>query len=121
MITTTISDMETACNDADVRPLSDGANIDIRAGLISGSTFTGSVYNWGCDINFASDIYLRGSSGSLFIFQTTGNVVVGSSAKVTHSPGRRHGNGKSKASSIDWPGARFVDAGTTSHLERSLI
>jgi hypothetical protein len=40
------------------------------------------VYNWGSDINFASDIYLKGSMDSFFIFQTTGNVVAGAGAKV---------------------------------------
>ena len=116
MMTTAISNMETAYNDAVVRPLSDGANIDIKAGLISGTTFTEGVYNWGSDINFASDIYLSGSSSSLFIFQTTGNVVVGSGAKVTLLDDGT-GNGKPKASNIVWQVAGFVDAGTTSHLE----
>ncbi|KAJ1485243.1 IBP-8 [Baffinella frigidus] len=115
-MTTAISDMQTAYNDAAVRPLSDGANIDIKAGLISGTTFTAGVYNWGSNIMFSSDIYLKGSSTDIFIFQTTGNVVVGSGAKVTLLADVA-GNGKPKASNIVWQVAGFVDAGTTSHLE----
>ncbi|KAJ1464593.1 hypothetical protein T484DRAFT_3164825 [Baffinella frigidus] len=115
-MTTAISDMQTAYNDAAVRPLSDGANIDIKGGLISGETLTAGVYNWGSDINIGSDIYLKGSSTDIFIFQTTGNVVVGSGAKVTLLADDTN-NGKPKASNIVWQVAGFVDAGSTSHLE----
>ena len=116
VMTSAITDVEKAYNDAAARPLSDGANIDIKAGLISGETFTEGVYNWGSDINFASDIYLKGSSSSFFIFQTTGNVVVGSNTKVILQD-EGTGNGKPKASNIVWQVAGSVDAGTSSHLE----
>jgi len=115
-MTAAISDMQTAYNDAAVRPLSDGANIDIKGGLISGETLTAGVYNWGSDINIGSDIYLKGSSTDIFIFQTTGNVIVGSGAKVILVADDTN-NGKPKASNIVWQVAGFVDAGTTSHLE----
>jgi len=115
-MTSSIYDMEVAYTDAKSRALSDGANsLDIKAGLISGTTFTAGVYNWGSDVMFGSDIYLKGSNSSLFILQTTGNVVVGSGAKVILQD---DGSGSTPlASNIVWQVAGFVDAGTTSHLE----
>ena len=119
MLTTAISDMETAYTDAAGRPLTDGANLNIASGLISGTTFTEGVYKWGSDINFASDIYLSGDSNSIFIFQTTGNVIVGSGAKVTllyDGSGGTSGSGPSPAN-IFWQVAGYVDVGTTSQLK----
>jgi len=81
-MTTAIGDMETAYTDAAGRAISDNANLNVKAGLIAGETFTAGVYNWGSDVNFASDIYLKGNIDSIFLFQTTGNVVAGAGAKV---------------------------------------
>jgi hypothetical protein len=116
MMTAAILDMQTAYSDAKSRPLSDGANIDIKAGLISGTTFTAGVYNWGTDINFASDIYLKGNKTSSFILQTTNSVVAGSGAKVILVADEPGGSVPDPAN-IVWQVAGFVDAGTTSHLE----
>ena len=99
-MTTAISDMEAAYTDAAGRALSTSANLNIKAGLIAGETFTAGVYKWGSNVNFASDIYLTGNRDSLFLFQTTGNVVVGSSAKVIL---QSDGSGSSPlASNIVW-------------------
>jgi len=116
-MTTAISAMETAYNDAAVRALTNGASsLNVKAGLIAGETFKAGVYNWGSDISISSDIYIKGSSTDNFIFQTTGNVIVGSGAKVILVADDTN-NGKPKASNIVWQVAGFVDAGTTSHLE----
>ena len=120
MMTSAILDMQRAYRDAKSRPLYDGANIDIKGGLISGTTFTAGVYNWGSDINFANDIYLTGNSSSTFIFQTTGNVVAGSGAKVILVADEPGGSVPDPAN-IVWQVAGFVDAGTTSHLEGVLL
>jgi len=117
-MTTAISDMETAYTDVAGRSVVDAAKQDVGAGLISGETFTAGVYNWGSDVMFSSDIYIKGCSDDIFIFQATGNVVAGSGTQVTLVPGgSRHGCDKPKASNIFWQVAGSVDAGTTSHLE----
>ena len=118
-----ISDMETAYTDAAGRPV-DAANKDIKAGLISGTTFTAGVYKWGTDVMFSSDITIEGTSSDIFIFQTTGNVVAGSGARVmlknTGLTGDAIVDGP-KASNIFWQVAGQIDAGTTSHLEGVLL
>jgi len=110
-----IADMEAAYTDAAGRAISDPANLDIKAGLISGEVFTPGVYKWGSDISFASDIYIKGSSSSLFIFQTTSNVVAGSGAKVILQD---DGTGSVPlASNIVWQVGGFLYAGPAAHLE----
>jgi hypothetical protein len=115
MLTSAILDMQAAYNDAASRPITHTTNLDIKAGLISGSTFEPGVFKWGSDINFASDIYLRGNKDSRYIFQSTGNVIVGAGAKVILVP---DGSGSApRPANIVWQVAGYLDAGTSSHLE----
>ena len=71
----------------------DDSNRNIKPGLISGTTFTASVYKWDSDVTFDPDIYIEGSSSDHFIFQITGNLIVGSGATIVlvddgpHAPG----------------------------------
>jgi hypothetical protein len=113
-LTTAIGDMETAYTDAAGRTVVNSANQDIKGGLISGTTFTPGVYNWGSDIYFSSDIYITGTATDIFIFQCTGNIIAGSGAKVFLQGGVL-------ASNIVWQTAGFVVAGTTSHLEGIIL
>ena len=115
-MTTAVSDMETAYTDAAGRATTRGSNLNVMAGLISGATFKPGVYTWGSDVMFGSDIYIKGSSADIFIFQATGNVIVGSGARVVLVDGGG-GGGKPQASNIVWQMAGYLDAGTTSHLE----
>jgi hypothetical protein len=114
-LTSSIGDMETAYKDAASRTVSQPSNVNIMTGLISGATLTAGVYVWDTDINFSSDIYLKGSNNSIFIFQTSGNIVVGSGAKIILLPDPS-GTAPS-ASNIFWQLAGFVEAGAHSHLE----
>jgi hypothetical protein len=120
MMTTAISDMETAYVDAAGRPISDGANINIKAGLITGETFRAGLYKWGSDVSFSSDIYLEGMATDIFIFQSTGNVIAGSGAKVTLVDDCT-GGGIPQASNIVWQLAGYLEAGTSSHLEGTFL
>jgi hypothetical protein len=115
-MTKAINDMETAYTDAAGRPITDDSNRNIKAGLISGTTFTAGVYKWESDVMFGSDIYIKGSSTDHFIFQITGNFIAGSGAKVVLVDSDT-GGGKPQAANIVWQVAGYVDAGTTSHLE----
>lgn len=119
-MTTAVLDMETAYTAAAGRSISSAENLNVRAGLVSGLTFKPGVYHWGSDVMFGSDIYIKGSSEDVFIFQATGNVVAGSGAKIVlvDSDG---GGGKPKASNIFWQVAGNVYAGTTAHLEGNFL
>jgi hypothetical protein len=111
-LTIAVADMQTAYNDAAGRNTSESSaeHLNVKKGLVSGTTFTAGVYTWGTNINFASDIYIKGNATDQVIFQTTGNVIAGTGARV-------HLLGQAKAENIVWQVAGYVDAGVGSHLE----
>ena len=120
MLTTTVLDMEAAYTDASQRAFTGAGNLNIHAGLISGTTFTEGVYQWGSDVTFTSDIYIKGNKYSKYIFQSTGNVIAGSGAKVLLQEDDT-GNGMPHPANIVWVMAGYLDAGTTSHLEGIML
>jgi hypothetical protein len=75
-MSTAVSDMEAAYNDAAGRPPS----VIETDGIITGKTFTPGVHVWDRDISFVSQIYIAGTPTDKFIFQTSGNVIAGSGA-----------------------------------------
>ena len=105
-------DVEKAYDDAAaLSPTEDNANyINVGSGLVNGRTFTPGVYQWDRDVSFTDAITFAGSATDIFIFKTTGNIIVGSGARVGLSGG-------AVASNIFWQVGGFLDAGTTSHLE----
>jgi hypothetical protein len=109
-LTIAIADMKTAYTDAAGRTTTSAAHLNVMGGLVSGTTFTAGVYTWGTNINFISDIYIKGNATDQFIFQSSGNVIAGVAAKVTLLGG-------AKAENIVWQVAGYVDAGVASHLE----
>jgi len=115
-MTTAIGDMERAYTDAAGRTVA-AANLNVMAGLITGATFTAGVYEWGGDIAFSANIYIKGTPDDLFIFKSSGNVIVGSGASVVLVADSTGSGGAPLASNIVWQVAGYVDAGTTSHLE----
>jgi len=119
-MTTAIGDMGTAYTDAAGRTPSSPSFLNVQSGLISGTTFKPGVYTWGSDVMFSSDIYIKGSSEDIFIFQSSGNVIVGSGAKVILVDDG-NGDGPPRASNIVWQVAGYVDAGTTSHLQGTFL
>ena len=118
IMTTTVSSMETAYTDVAGRT----ADVtEFGSDLISGMTLTAGVYKWTTDVNFANNITIQGNAKDIFIFQTSGNVIAGSGAKVTLVSDSDDKGNKPLASNILWQVAGFVDAGTTSHLEGTFL
>jgi len=115
-MTTAIGDMERAYTDAAGRTVA-AANLNVMDGLITGATLTAGVYEWGGDIAFSANIYIKGTPDDLFIFKSSGNVIVGSGASVVLVADSTGSGGAPLASNIVWQVAGHVDAGTTSHLE----
>lgn len=109
-MTTAISDMETAYTDAASRHLSRKSNLNRHQGLLTGKVFKQGVYAWDRDISFTSDIYLDGDDSDIFIFQTTGNVIASSGAKVMLKGGVKPCN-------VVWQVGGFLEVDTGAHLE----
>jgi len=113
MLTTAISNMETAYTDAAGRTPTNASFTNVGAGQVTGMTFTAGVYEWGGDVHFTGTgdgITISGSASDVFIFKTSNDIIVGNGAHVILAGG-------ALSSNIFWQVAGFVDAGTTSHLE----
>ena len=118
VLTVAVDNMRTAYTDAYSRDWTGMAdtNLDVKAGIITGETFVPGVYRWGSDVTFTDKIYIKGNKYSRYIFQSSGNVVVGSGANVILQDDGS-GFGMPDPANIVWVMAGYLDAGSTSHLE----
>ncbi len=108
VMTTAISDMETAYTDAAGRTTPDYT--DLGAGDIGGLTLAPGLYKWGSSVTVASDITINGAANDVWIFQISGDLNLSSAVNVTLSGG-------AQAKNIFWQVAGPVTLGTTSHGE----
>ena len=105
VMTTAISDMETAYTDAAGRTLPDYTELD--AGNIGGMTLSAGLYKWSSNVIIPSDVTLSGSANDVWIFQIAGNLDISSATKVILSGG-------AQAKNIFWQVAGQTTLETTS-------
>jgi hypothetical protein len=113
-LTTAVSDMETAYDDAAGRPNGDGARTNLGGGDISGEILTPGVYTFDVDIRFSADIAFDGDENDVFIMQTSGSLLQAEGTQVILSGGAR-------AKNIFWQVARNVAVGAGSQLQGVLL
>jgi hypothetical protein len=107
VLTTAVSDMETAFTTAAGRPPD---VTELGAGDISGRTLAPGVYQWGTGLLISTDVELAGSGTDVWIFQIAQDLTVASGARVSLIGGALPKN-------VFWQVSGLVDLGTTSHLE----
>eukprot|EP00445_Apocalathium_hangoei_P091621 CAMPEP_0204245916 /NCGR_PEP_ID=MMETSP0361-20130328/97876_1 /ASSEMBLY_ACC=CAM_ASM_000343 /TAXON_ID=268821 /ORGANISM="Scrippsiella Hangoei, Strain SHTV-5" /LENGTH=435 /DNA_ID=CAMNT_0051219127 /DNA_START=45 /DNA_END=1353 /DNA_ORIENTATION=- len=120
ILTTAVSDMETAYTNASQRANTEGFNI--QEGNIGGMTLTPGVYTFTTDININSDITFDGgaildiniNSDKVFILQTTGKLMQADSTKVLLSGG-------AQAKNIFWQVAGAVRVGSSAVMQGILL
>ena len=111
-MTTAISDMETAYTNAAGRVNPD--YLDLFAGTIEGKTLESGLYKWGSNVGFTSSLTFHGGADEVWILQMTGDLIVGSGAKVILSGG-------AKAENIFWQVAGSTTLHTTAHMEGTIL
>jgi len=113
-LTTAISDMLTAYNDAAGR--SANAILDQVAGIIGGSVLTPGLYKWNSSVTIPTDMTIQGSGGSndIWIFQVTGNLDESSSVTVFLTNG-------AQAKNIFWQVAGQATLGTTAAMKGNIL
>ncbi|OHB15644.1 MAG: hypothetical protein A2605_02465 [Candidatus Zambryskibacteria bacterium RIFOXYD1_FULL_39_35] len=79
-MTTAISNMLTAYNNAAGRPNPDGT--ELYDGIIGGQTFTPGLYKWTSDVTIPTDITLSGNASDIWIFQISGDLTIASAKSV---------------------------------------
>ena len=110
-LTTAVSAMETAYNDAagrtaDVTGLGDGD--------ISGLTIVPGVYKWSTDVLINTDVTLSGGANDVWIFQIAQGITQASATKVILSGG-------AQAKNVYWQAVGVVALGTTAHFEGTIL
>lgn len=112
MLTSAISDMQTAYLDAEGRINPD--YLELGAGTIGGKTLLPGLYKWTSSVNIPTDITIAGSPTDVWIFQVAGTLTMSSAVRVTLSGG-------AQAKNIYWQVADAVTFGTTSHFEGNIL
>lgn len=109
ILTTAVSDMETAYTDASQRANTQGKNIE--GGNIGGMTLTTGVYSFDTDININSDITFSGGADNVFILQTTGALMQAASTKMILMGGAQAKNIFWQVAGPVWVGKKAVVQG----------
>jgi hypothetical protein len=111
-LTTAVSDMITAYNDAAGRPSPDFS--ELGTGNIGGKTLSSGLYKWTSTVTIPSDVTIKGSATDVWIFQISGNLNMSSSVNINLTGG-------ALAKNIFWQVAGQATFGTTSHFEGVLL
>jgi len=107
-LTTAISDMQTAFNDATGRVNPNFLNL--LGGGLGGLILTPGLYTWSTSVNAATSFVISGGSTDTWIFQVAGTLAFTTGAQVILSGG-------ALASNIVWVVSGAVTLGVGSHLE----
>ena len=117
-MTTAISDMETAYTDAAGRV--DPDYLNLGAGIIEGKTLAPGLYKWGSNVGFTSSLTFDGEcvvkclKDPVWILQMSGDLIVGSGARVTLKNGAKWEN-------IFWQVAGSTTLYTSAHMEGTIL
>ena len=112
MLTTAVSDMQTAYTDAAGRANPDFLNLG--AGNIGGTTLTPGLYKWTSALIIPTDVAISGGPNDIWIFQVDGTLTMSSAVNITLIGG-------AQAKNIFWQIAGAVTLGTTSHFEGIIL
>jgi hypothetical protein len=104
--------MQNAYTDAAGRPTPDYTNL--LSGNIGGLTLSPGLYTWGSTVNIATNITISGGANDTWIFQISGNLIVGNGVKITLSGG-------AQAKNIVWQVAGQATLGTTSQFKGIIL
>ena len=112
MLTTAISNMETAYTDAAGRANPDFT--EFGAGNIGSKILTAGLYKWTTGVIIPTAVTISGGPNDVWIFQIAGNLTMSAAMNITLTGG-------AQAKNIFWVIAGSVTIGTTSHFEGNIL
>ncbi len=112
VLTTAVSDMETAYTDAAGRVTPDFT--ELGAGDISGLTLVPGLYKWGTGLSINTDITLNGGANDVWILQI-GQGITQANGTIVHM------TGGALPKNVFWQSAGVVSIGTTAHFEGVIL
>lgn len=111
-LTTAVSNMITAYNDAAGRPTPDFS--ELGTGNIGGKTLTPGLYKWTSAVTLPTNVVISGGANDVWIFQISGNLIMSAAVNITL-------NGGAQAKNIFWQVAGQATIGTTAHFEGIIL
>lgn len=114
MLTTAISDMQTAYTNAAGRAPSSAATINVGAGNIGGLTLKPGVYKWNTGVTIPTNVTLSGSKNDVWIFEIAGTLNISSGKQVILKGGAQTKN-------IFWQVAGATTLGTNSTFNGNIL
>jgi hypothetical protein len=112
LLTSAVSDMETAYTDAAGRVRPDFT--ELGSGEIGGKTLVPGLYKWGTDVKISTDVTLAGGPTDVWIFQVSGGIQQASATRVNLAGG-------ALARNVFWQSAGAVSIGTSAHFEGIIL
>ena len=113
IMTTAVSDMETAYTDAAGRTET-SIITELGAGDLSGMTLAPGLYKWGTGVLINNGVTLSGSANDVWIFQIAEDLTIGNGAIITLSNG-------AQAKNIFWQVGGQATLGTTSDVKGIIL
>lgn len=114
MLTTAVSDMQTAYTDAAGRAPTSAATTNLGAGSIGGLTLLPGVYKWTSAVTIPTNVTLSGGNDDVWIFQVAGTLGIASGKSVILKGG-------AQAKNIFWQVAGAVTLGTGSTFNGTIL
>ena len=111
-LTTAVSNLESAYTDAAGRINPD--HLELGSGNIGGLTLAPGLYKWTSTVTIPSGVTIAGGANDVWIFQTSGDLLLSASQNVTLSGG-------AKARNIFWQVAGQATLGAGSHFEGVIL
>jgi len=112
VMTTVVSDMQTAFTDAAGRTTPDFT--ELGAGDISGLTLVPGLYKWGTGVSITNGVTLSGGANDVWIFQVAGDLIVNNSAIVTLAGG-------AQAKNVFWQVSGQANLGTAADFKGIIL
>ena len=112
MLTTAVLNMDTAYTNAADRP--DPKAVGLGDGNLGGMTITPGLYKWTTGVTIPTNLVLSGGPDSVWIFQISGGLTVGSGAHVILTGG-------AQAKNIFWQVGSGVTLGTGSSFSGTIL
>jgi hypothetical protein len=112
LLTTAVSDMQTAYTDAAGRTNPNAT--ELGAGNINGMTIKPGLYKWSSSVLIPTVVVLSGGANDVWIFQIAGNLTVGNGAQVILSGG-------AQAKNVFWQVAGGTTLGTTANFKGIIL
>jgi len=112
MLSLAVLDMQTAYTSAADRP--DPKAVGLGNGNLGGMTITPGLYKWTTGVTIPSNLILDGNASSVWIFQISGGLTVGSGAQVILTGG-------AQAKNVFWQVGSGVTLGTDSSFSGIIL